>query len=168
MRGAQGQLMLWMSDRFRFGFSEWLSNTYLAFDLAAPRDARRPCRGRELARAASMIADVALTDALHSFRGRFAPSMGRAYTEQVMHPERAEMAPIWALAFGDDPPEPDIEALSSLFVARQQYEVPAAIREIARDQPVRRVTSSMGLDANEVRSGASGSSTVPEDAGARS
>ena len=153
MRGAQGQLMLWMSDRFRFGFSEWLSNTYLAFDLAALAMLVDHAEDEMLARAASMIADVALTDvALHSFRGRFAPSMGRAYTEQVMHPERAEMAPIWASAFGDDPPEPDIEALSSLFVARQQYEVPAAIREIARDQPVRRVTSSMGLDANEVRS----------------
>ncbi len=34
-----------------------------------------------------MVLDVALTDvALHSFQGEFAPSMGRAYTDQIIDP----------------------------------------------------------------------------------
>lgn len=152
-RAARSQLMIWLSDRFRYGFSEWLSNTYLAYDLAALAMLIDHADDETLVRAASMIADLALTDvALHSFQGRFAPSMGRAHAEQAMHPERAEMAPIWASAFGDEQPEPDIESLSGLFITRQRYQVPAAIREIARDQPVRRVMSSMGLDPCEVRS----------------
>lgn len=151
-RAAHGRLMAWLADRFRFGFSEWLSNTYLAFDLAALAMLVDHTDDDVLARRASMVIDLALTDvALHSFHGRFAPSMGRAHAEQIMHPERSEIAPIIASAFGDAPPEPDFEELSSLFIARQRYVVPAAIRELARNQPIRLVLSSMGLDVDEVR-----------------
>lgn len=151
-RAAQARLLLWLSDRFRFGFSEWLSNTYYAFDLAALAMLVDHADDPVLATRAAMVIDLALTDvALHSFRGRFAPSMGRAHAEQVMHPERSELAPIWASAFGDEPPPVDLESLSSLFVTRRDYRVPAALREVARDQPVRRVLTSQGLDASEVR-----------------
>lgn len=151
-RAAHGRLMLWLSDRFRFGFSEWLSNTYLAFDLAALAMLVDHTDDEVLARRASMVIDLALIDvALHSFRGRFAPSMGRAHAEQVMHPEKSEMAPIIASAFGDVPPELDCDELASLFIVRERYQVPAAIRELAREQPLRLVFSSMGLDDVEVR-----------------
>lgn len=151
-RAAQARLTLWLADRFRFGFSEWLSSTYYAFDLAALAMLVDHAGDEGLARRAAMVMDVALTDiALHSFRGQFAPSMGRAHTEQVMHPEQAEIAPIWASAFGHELRELDIEALSSVFVARQKYRVPSALREIAHDQPVRRVLTSQGLDVEDVR-----------------
>ena len=151
-RAAQARLMLWMADRFRFGFSEWLSNTYYAFDLAALAMLVDHAADKGLADRAAMVIDLALTDvALHSFRGRFAPSMGRAHAEQIINPDRAEIAPIIASAFGEGPPTLDIESLSSIFVARQRYQVPAALREIAGQRPVRQVLSSQGLDAGEVR-----------------
>lgn len=152
-RSAHARLQIWLADRFRFGFSEWLSNTYYAFDLGALALLVDHAEDRQLAERAAIVMDVALTDvALHSFRGQFAPSMGRAHAEQIMNPERAELAPIWASAFGDEPPVLDIETVGSLFVSRQRYAVPDALREQARRRPVRRVLSSMGLDANEVRS----------------
>lgn len=151
-RAARARLMYWLADRFRFGFSEWLSNTCYAFDLAALAMLVDHAQDEELATRASIVMDLALTDvALHSFRGQFAPSMGRAHVEPVTNPGRAEMAPIWASAFGGQPPEVDIEALSSLFVVRDRYRVPAALREVARDQPIRRVLTSQGLDPGEVR-----------------
>lgn len=151
-RAAQARLMLWLSDRFRFGFSEWLSNTYLAFDLGALAMLVDHASDEPLVERAAMLIDVALADiALHSFRGQFAPSMGRAHTEPKMHPERSELAPIWASAFGGETPEVDVEKLNSLFVVRRRYEVPAAVHEIAHQLPVRRVLTSQGLDPAEVR-----------------
>lgn len=151
-RAAQARLMLWLSDRFRFGFSEWLSNSYLAVDLAALAMLVDHADDQALVTSATMIMDVALADvALHSFRGQFAPSMGRALADEKMHPENAEIAPIWASAFGDEAPQVDLDSLTSLFVARRVYQVPAAIREIAREMPVRRVLTSQGLDPSEVR-----------------
>lgn len=150
-RAAQARLMIWLADRFRFGFSEWLSGTYYAFDLAALAMLIDHTDDEALANRAAMVADIALTDiALHSFRGRFAPSMGRAFTEQLLQPDSSEISPIWAAAFGE-PPAVDIEALTSLFVTRQRYRVPPAIKELATQQPVRRVLTSQGLDAAEVR-----------------
>ncbi|WP_341730059.1 hypothetical protein [Brooklawnia sp.] len=150
-RAAQAQLMIWLSDRFRFGFSEWLSSTCLAYDLAALALLIDHAADEALVERAKMVMDIGLLDlALHSFNRRFAPSMGRAHAEQVMHPEAAEIAPIWHSAFGQSP-ELEIDKLTSLFVAREKYQVPEAIFELATAQPVRRVLSSQGLDVDEVR-----------------
>lgn len=151
-RAARSRLLIWLGDRFRFGFSEWLSNTYLAFDIAALALLIDHAADEELVGRASMVLDVALTDvALHSFQGEFAPSMGRAYTDQIIDPGTAEIAPIWASAFGDDPPPVDVEMLTSLFTARDCYQVPTAIRRLARTTRVDRVLTSQGLDPSEVR-----------------
>ena len=150
-RAAQAQLTIWLSDRFRFGFSEWLSSTYYAYDLAALALLVDHAADEALVERATMVMDIALLDlALHSFNGRVVPSMGRAYTEQIMHPETAEIAPIWASAFGQAP-DIDVDKVTSLFLARERYEVPAAICELATCQPERRVLSSHGLDVEEVR-----------------
>lgn len=151
-RAAQSRLMVWLSDRFRFGFSEWLSNTYLANDLAALAMLVEHADDEELVLRATMVMDVALADiALHSFQGQFSPSMGRAYPEQKMDPSKAEIAPIMASVFGQPPSHVDIDELSSLFVVCRNYQVPRAIREIALEMPVRHVLTSQGLDPSEVR-----------------
>lgn len=122
-RAAQAQLTIWLSDRFRFGFSEWLSSTYYAYDLAALALLVDHAADEALVERATMVMDIALLDlALHSFNGRVVPSMGRAYTEQIMHPETAEIAPIWASAFGQAP-DIDVDKVTSLFLARERYEV---------------------------------------------
>ncbi|WIY82540.1 hypothetical protein [Propionimicrobium sp. PCR01-08-3] len=150
-RAARAQLMIWMSDRFRFGFSEWLSNTYYAYDIAALAMLADHADDPGMAERAEMVIDLALLDlALNSFGGRVAPSMGRAHSEQILHPDAAEIMPVWHSAFGGNP-EVDIDKLTSLFVVRERYRVPAAITELATEQPVRRVLSSQGLDVNEVR-----------------
>ncbi len=150
-RAAHAQLTIWLSDRFRFGFSEWLSSTYLAYDLSALALLVDHAADEALVERAKMVMDIALLDvALHSFHGRFAPSMGRAHVEQIMSPESAEIVPIWQAAFGQTP-QLDVEKLTSLFITAEHYQVPAAIRELATELPVRRVLSTHGLDATEVR-----------------
>lgn len=154
-RAAHARLLQWLSDRFRFGFSEWLSSEYYAQDAAALALLIDYAHDDVLVRRASMVLDLLLTDvALHSFRGEFVPSMGRGSLEAICHPGDSGIAPIWRSAFAapdQDDGEPDYDRLPSLFVTRRRYRVPAAVRETALDQPVRRVLTSEGLDVNEVR-----------------
>ncbi|GAA2180143.1 hypothetical protein GCM10009785_09750 [Brooklawnia cerclae] len=154
-RAAHARLLQWLSDRFRFGFSEWLSSDYYAYNAGTLALLIDHARDEALVRRASMVLDLLLTDvALHSFRGQFVPSMGRGSLEAICHPETSEIVPVWHSAFetaDEDDPEPDYDQLSSLFVTRRRYETPAAVRETALDQPVRRVLTSQGLDADEVR-----------------
>lgn len=165
-RAAHARIMVWLADRFRFGFSEWLSNSYLAFDAAALALLIDYASDEQLTTRASMVLDVLLADvALHSFRGEFAPSMGRGNAIPITAPDQAEMAAVWASAFTDEPPEVDVEALTSLFVARESYQVPAAIRQIALEMPTRRVLTSQGLDVGEVPDELRGHPDFPRAAG---
>lgn len=165
-RAAHARIMVWLADRFRFGFSEWLSNTQLAYDAAALALLIDYASDEQLTTRAAMVLDLLLTDvALHSFRGEFAPSMGRGTAKAITHPEQAEMAAIWAAGFGSAAPELDVESLTSLFVAREVYVVPATIRQVALEMPVRRVLTSQGLDVAEVADELRGHPDFPRAAG---
>jgi len=151
-RAAHARIMVWLSDRFRFGFSEWLSGAQLANDAAALALLIDYALDEELTTRAAMVLDLLLTDlALHSFRGQFAPSMGRAQLNAMTTPGDGEAAAIWRAAFGGRPPASvNVEQLTSLFATRERYRVPAAVTQIATEMPVRRVLISQGLDVSEV------------------
>lgn len=148
---AASRLTAWLADRFRFGFSEWLSNTYYELDIAALSMLVDHAADPELVRQATMVLDLMFLDmAQHRFGGRFLASSGRAYSEQKRNPAKAEVNMILDTTFGTAPGRFAIERISSVFLTRTGYVLPQAIRDIALDDSPRRVTTSQGLDLDEV------------------
>lgn len=147
-RGRE-RLMAWLGDRFRHGFSEWLSNTYYELDIVGLTLLVEHSDDQELADRAALVLDLLLLDlALHRFEGRFVASAGRAYRAQKMSPKRAEINGILGAAFGT-PPRFDPEHLASLFLDRERYRVPAVITEIAHADGARRILTSHGMNVEE-------------------
>lgn len=147
-RAAEQRLLDWLDDRFRYGFSEWLSGTYYELDICAlvllVDHADEP-----LATRAAMVLDLLLLDlALHCFDGHLHASQGRAYRRQKLNPENQEICSIMSEVFGPGHPF-RADQLSGIFVDRQRYQVPRAIVDIAGQGGAHRVRVSHGRSLTE-------------------
>lgn len=150
-RSAHRKLQTWLSDRFRFGFSEWLSGIYYTFTAAALTMLIDHAEDADLARQAEMVLDLLALDlALHRFEGRFVASSGRSDAVPKMDPGSGEIQVVVDALFGVASGALDLDRLGSIVVTGQRYQVPALIREIADDVGVSRVRSSQGLNLDEV------------------
>ncbi|MGD7705321.1 hypothetical protein [Microlunatus sp. Y2014] len=139
----------WLAQRFRHGFTEWLSNTYYEEDVAALALLIDHAAEPELVTRATMIMDLLLLDmALHRFDGRFVGSAGRCYEQQKKDPSTADVNQILAHAFGPDGPI-DEESLSVLF-RTSSYDVPSMITSLAAAAETMIINTSTGLDLDEV------------------
>lgn len=150
---AQERLTQWLDNRFRFGFSEWLSPEYYEEDIAALAVFIDHADDAELVERASMIMDLVLLDiALHAFPAttgtRFLPATGRLYTEAKFHPDHTSVVSIVAELAGED--AWDERRLSALFHARSTYRVPPVVSAILAHRDETTVRATFGLDAEEV------------------
>ena len=146
---AKERLLRWLEDRFHHGFSEWLSNTYYDLVVAGLTLLVDHAADEDLATRAAMVLDLVLLDmALHRYDGHFQAPGGRVYRSQKMHPERAETEAVMQAAFGV-PPRFNHTQVSGIFVARERYEVPPVITEIATADGARVIRSSHGRDIED-------------------
>ncbi|GAA1397827.1 hypothetical protein [Luteococcus peritonei] len=148
---ARQRLTGWLANRFRHGFSEWLSGTYYAIDISALTLLVEHAEDEELVTRASMVLDLLLLDlALHRFDGHFVASAGRAGALHKAHPDRCEIEPVVASAFSRSRPDFEPTRPTSIFLARRRYRIPQVVREIAYAQADHLITTSQGLDLREV------------------
>lgn len=150
LKRARARLLEWLGNRFHLGFSEWLSPIYYSFDVAGLTLLVDHCDDDELRTRASMVLDLLLFDmALHQFQGSFIASAGRCDTSHKARPDTADNRAILASAFGGEH-RVNPDRLSSLFVDRSRYVVPAVLGEIANANGPHRIRLSHGLDVSEV------------------
>lgn len=148
---ARRRLLGWLANRFRHGFSEWLSGTFYAVDVAALTLLVEHTDDEELVTRASMVLDLLMLDlALHRFDGHFVASAGRAGALQKAQPELSEIEPVVASAFSRLKPDFEPARCTSIFLARRRYRIPQVVREIAFAQADHLITSSHGLALREV------------------
>lgn len=145
------RLDTWLSDRFRFGFSEWFASTFQRVCAGALAMLVDHAPDEIIRTKAAMVLDIVLLDAtLHSFEGVPVASSGRMDADIAKHPERSPFARIHAAAFGCGSPGFDLDDIGTLFVCRSNYHVPPVLCDLAASDEVRRVRSSQGLDLREV------------------
>lgn len=149
---AAKRLGVWLSDRFRYGFSQWLSFADQSVNASALALLIDYAEDAELQVRATMVLDLIMLDAaLRSFHGVPAGSFGRSDAETSKYLESSEFALLWASALGKKVGDScDFDQISSLFYTRRDYEVPQSICEVAVQNPLRRVCSSHGLELDEV------------------
>lgn len=151
MRGAAERLDQWLGDRFRFGFSEWLSASYYEEDAAALGLLVEHCTDETLVAKATGVLDLLFLDlALHGFQGRLAATSGRAYERLKKYPEHGNVVQLMSWAFGVRPIELNYSGVIGPFLLGTKYRVPEAIRAIATDQSTVTLRCASGLDVAEV------------------
>ncbi len=167
MAMARARIVTWLSLRWRYGFSEWYSNTYYVEDiapLANLADLAGVDRGavpgdREVAVKAAIILDLLLYDlASQSFRGSFVSSMGRAYEagkKGGADSMRSVSAKLWGYDLG-----PERFGMDLNFTLARTYRAPAAVIAVGRDPSTAVVRASNGLDVGELRGRASSASAT--------
>lgn len=152
MLEAQKKILQWLHHRFKYGFTEWHSNTYYEEDIAPLCVLVDHAKDLEMIEKSKMILDLLFLDmAMHSYEGYFVATSGRCYEDQKKSPEKADVNDILAFAFGIQKRTYDYTRLSSLYILCKQYKVPEVIKKIASDPSMSVIKDSMGLDLKEVK-----------------
>lgn len=147
---AKKRLLIWLEQRFRYGFIEWYSNTYYEEDIAPLANIIEFCDDSEVVEKTKMILDLLLFDmASQSYKGSFTSTSGRQYeagkksgTDSAL---RSVTRKVWGYDCGDKPP-----ALDQCFIHMQGYEVPEVIKVIGRDHKPKVIKASTGLNLDEL------------------
>ena len=80
MLKAKGRIEAWMTQRFRYGFSEFLSNNYLAEDISPMGNLIAYCKDKNIVSRMNIIMDILWLDvALNSVKNRFVATSSRMY-----------------------------------------------------------------------------------------
>lgn len=148
---AASRIQVWLSDRFRFGFSEWLSPAPMSRCVGALTMLVDHSNNESIRKRSEMVLDLLILDAaLHSFEGNLAVACARAEDEYLLRPQNSPMAAVMASAFGTSDVEVDLGKISSVFITRMRYRVPEAIAYIGTHEEERRTEISQGLNVDEV------------------
>ncbi len=152
MRKARPKIENWLSNRWKYGFSEWHSNVYYEEDIAPLANLIDFAGEVRLAQKGKIIMDLMLLDmAMHSYQGLFAAASGRCYEEQKTDPLKQFTLPITEkMGNFNNLKEFDYSALAANFLLCKNYEIPGVIKEIARDKGEVIIKDSMGLNLPEV------------------
>ncbi len=149
---AKPKILDWLDHRFKYGFTEWHSNTYYEEDIAPLCVLVDHAKDEEIVNKAKIILDIMFLDfAMHSFNGYFVASSGRCYEEQKKNPEKADVNDILAHAFHIQKRDYDYERISALFLLCKNYQVPQIIKDIAKNKDKQIIKDSMGLNLDEVK-----------------
>ncbi len=156
MEMARKRILIWLEQRWLYGFTEWYSNVYYVEDIAPLSNLIDFAEDEEIVQKASIILDLLLHDvATQSYRGTFISSSGRMYRGGKFSGEGNSMRSVIAHIWGKGrwgytyPPR---EGMDLNFMYVDNYEVPQVIKEIGLDTSIVIVKASNGLDVEELRS----------------
>ncbi len=150
---ARLKILRWLGYRFKYGFTEWHSNTYYEEDVAPLTLLIDFCRDEEITDKAKIIMDLLLLDmAMNSYKGLFAATSGRCYENQKKNPLTQDTLEIgeYLWHFGNVE-QLDYQRISANFILMRNYEMPEVIKRISNDQREVEIKDSMGLDLKEIK-----------------
>ena len=151
MEHARPFILRWLDWRFRFGFSEWLSNTYYHEDLLALTPLMFLCEDEEIRTKARMVADLLFFDmALNCYKGVFGSTHGRTYSQYICKTDDVSTVLRGLfLAIGE---QPLMLSATAVLLAIMDYKVAAPIADIALDTATIENRQSMSLTPEEGKS----------------
>ncbi|WP_407428447.1 hypothetical protein [Arcticibacter sp.] len=136
MEHARKLAVKWLEYRSRFGFSEWLSNSYYDVDLMLLCNLYDFAEDKDISRRAGVLIDLLMYDmALNNFKGVFGSTHGRAYVIPVKNPAKESTSSITKLMFGvgkfNSP-----QSMGAVSLVTSTYRCPAIIEGIANDYSI--------------------------------
>lgn len=157
MAAARERLLRWFELRARFGFSEFLSNTYYAFDLRPMLTLAEFAEDAEMVRRAQMTVDLLVYDlAIHTMRGAFGSPHGRAFKSNKTYATRESTFEAVKFLFDTTALDyPDFEdATALMFALAEHYRVPRVLQQVAAAPGPFANRERMGIYFDELERGA--------------
>lgn len=150
MEIAKERILIWLDQRFRFGFIEWYSNTYYEEDIAPLSNLIDFCHDETMVDQAKMVMDLLLFDlASQSHQGSFTSTSGRQYEAGKKSGHNSALInvsnKIWGYTY-----KVEKKGLDQNFIYIKNYEVPAVIKRIGEDLEPRIIKASSGLNVDEM------------------
>ncbi len=150
-RIAKERILIWLSQRFEYGFVEWYSNTYYEEDIAPLANLIEFCDDEEITTKAKMIMDLLLFDlATQSYQGHFNSTSGRQYEQGKKSGNDTAMSGVIEKVWGY-PSVRSEKGLDQLFIYCTNYDIPAVIKSIGLDSSTQIIKASTGLDLSEFK-----------------
>ena len=148
------RILIWLEQRWLYGFTEWYSNTYYVEDIAPISNLIDFAKDEEISKKASIIMDLLLYDlATQSYKGVFISSSGRCYEKGKKSNNGNSMKTvtesIWGTPWGYN--YPDRKGMDLNFVYINKYKVPEVIKAIGLDTTETIIKSSNGLYLKELK-----------------
>ncbi len=137
---ARSEILKWIDERSRWGFSEWHSDVYYQKDITPLLSLVEWADDELIAKRAAMLLDIVLLDvALHLHKGNFGATHGRSYIKDKPTASKQDNFHSSKLFFDDtELPYQSRGAADATLIARaKKYRLPEVIRRIAKsDEPM--------------------------------
>jgi len=142
-RGKE-RVLTWLDQRWKYGFTEWYSNTYYKEDLAALSVLIAYSEDEDVVFKATAICDLLLYDmASQSFKGNFISTSGRAYEHDRKYDDNSVMETFMRV-FWDEQPDVGPHMLQT-FLLQDRYHIPEVLKLIAQDPSTTEIKASNGI-----------------------
>jgi hypothetical protein len=131
---ARPLIVRWVTERARWGFSEWYSNVYYEEDLEATVALADLAGDHDVATLGAIATDLLLYDlASHTHAGAFGATHGRSYKKDKMTALDEDTWDVSKLVL-DDAAEPYQSTLGAVYMAAAtRYRPPAVLGKIVHD-----------------------------------
>ncbi len=139
MERAKVEILEWLEERSRWGFTEWHSNVYYNLDMLPLLTLIEWSDDPLIASRARMVLDLVWLDvALHLQRGTFGATHGRSYIKDKASADLEDTFPATKMLFDDTvlPYNGRGSSSATLFARANRYRLPEVIRRIARSDEV--------------------------------
>lgn len=136
---ARTEILRWLGERSRWGFTEWHSNVYYNLDMLPLLTLIEWSGDAEIVAAATKVLDLLWLDvALHLHRGTFGATHGRSYIKDKASADTEDTFPASKMLFDDTvlPYGSRGSSSATLFARADHYRIPEVIRRIARSDDV--------------------------------
>ncbi|MGH4036851.1 MAG: hypothetical protein ACRQFF_03285 [Sphaerochaeta sp.] len=150
---AKKRVLIWLNQRWNYGFTEWYSNQYYVEDIAALANLIDFSDDEEIVQKSKIIMDLLIYDiASQSYYGNFMATSGRAYEKNRKSGDkgnslRAVVDSIWDYELNKD----DRLGLEMNFLAMKNYSVPEVLYLIGEDHDESIIKASSGLKLSELK-----------------
>lgn len=147
---AEERILIWLEQRWLYGFTEWYSSTYYVEDIAPLSNLIDFAESKEIRLKATIILDLLLHDlATQSYEGAFASTSGRMYEDSKKagnhNSMRAVSESIWDYQVGEDR-----QGMDQNFLYINNYQVPGVLVSIGYDHDDVVIKASNGLNLTEL------------------
>ena len=137
---ARVEILTWLEERARWGFTEWHSNVYYNLDMLPLLTLIEWADDPVITQRATMVLDLVWLDvALHLHRGTFGATHGRSYIKDKASASTEDTFPASKMLLDDTdlPYSGRGSSSATLFARSRNYRIPEVIRRIATsDEPL--------------------------------
>jgi len=152
MEIARERILIWLEQRWLYGFTEWYSSVYYVEDIAPLANLIEFAEDEEIVKKATAVMDLLLYDvATQSYQGSFISTSGRAYERNRKSGDLGNsMRAVIQQEFGFPIDPNGRKGMDLCFLYMDNYEVPEVLKLIANDEGTSVIKASNGLDLDEL------------------